>query len=48
MDSLLNTLFVILVNVIGWGFLIAGVAGFIYVVYRLIFHPGKNGSLPWF
>lgn len=47
MGSLLHTLFVILVNLIGWGMLIAGVVGFLYVAYRLVFHPGKNGSLPW-
>ncbi len=47
MSSLLNTLFVIFVNIIGWGLLISGVVGFLYVAYRLTFRPGKNGRLPW-
>lgn len=47
MSDILYLLFVIVVNIIGWGMLIAGVLGFIYVAYRLIFHPGENGSLPW-
>ena len=47
MGSLLNTLFVILINIIGWSLLIAGIVGFLYVAYRLAFCTGKNGSLPW-
>lgn len=47
MSDFLHTIFVILANVIGWGLLIAGVIGFIYVCYRLVCRPGKNGGLPW-
>lgn len=47
MGSVLHTLFVVLANVIGWGLLVAGIAGFLFVCYRLVVHPGRNGRLPW-
>ena len=46
MDTFLHIIFVIVVNVIGWGMLVAGVIGFIRVSWAMI--TGKNcGKLPW-
>lgn len=47
MSAILHLLLVAIANIIAWGMIIAGVVGFFYVGYRLVFHPGKNGGLPW-
>ncbi len=36
-----------LLKVICYVVLVAYVGWFFYVLYRLVFKPGKNGTLPW-
>lgn len=47
MNEFLHTVFVVAVNIVGWGLLVAGVIAFLWVLWRLLTKPGKNGSLPW-
>ena len=47
MNDFLHIIFVIVANIVGWGLLLAGVIAFIWVLWRLLTKPGKNGSLPW-
>lgn len=51
MGNILHYLFVIIVNIIGWGVLVFGVAGFIAVFRALITGKGNNKGntpgLPW-
>ena len=42
MNTFLHTIFVIVVNVIGWGMLVAGVIGFILVSWAVITGKGNH------
>ncbi len=44
---MLSTLFSIIVTALAWIALIAYLCWAIWVLYRLIVKPGKNGTLPW-
>lgn len=46
LTAVLHTVFVIVINIIGWGMLVAGVIGFIRICWAII--SGENcGKLPW-
>ncbi len=47
MSAFLHTIFVIVVNIIGWGMLIAGVIGFAAVLWAVITGKGNHrGNIP--
>lgn len=56
MSAFIHTLFVIIVNIIGWGMLIAGVVGFIAFIGFMIsdkskgsnpHNPASGSGMPW-
>ena len=51
MSTFLHTIFVVVVNIIGWGMLVAGVIWFIIISWVVITGKGNNKGntpgLPW-